>query len=286
MHRVSWPLRPADRPSPSGPDPRAVRPPPPATFTELGPSIGARPSAATAAAADPVAPAIELRSVVKDYETAAGRIRALKDVDLEVRRGEFLAVVGRSASGKSTLMNMIAGIDRPTAGEVRVAGTRVDLLGEGELAAWRGRHLGIVFQFFQLLPTLTVLENVLIAMDFAGWIPGAERNDRAAMLLEQVGMADQAKRFPAAISGGQQQRVAIARALANDPPAIVADEPTGNLDAATADVVFDLLGARAATGRTIVMVTHDNDLAARTSRIVHLVDGVMGDGMLPDEATG
>jgi putative ABC transport system ATP-binding protein len=225
-----------------------------------------------------------LRRVIKDYTTAAGSFRALKAVDLEVRTGEFLAIVGRSGSGKSTLLNMIAGIDRPSEGEVRVAGTRLDRLSEGDMAVWRGRELGIVFQFFQLLPTLTVLENVLLAMDFVGRVPGGERMSRARDLLAQVGMSDQADKFPAAISGGQQQRVAIARALANDPAVIVADEPTGNLDAATADAVFALLHERAAAGRTVVIVTHDNELAVRAGRIVHLIDGNIGDGLLPDTA--
>jgi putative ABC transport system ATP-binding protein len=152
------------------------------------------------------------------------------------------------------------------------------------MAVWRGRELGIVFQFFQLLPTLTVLENVLLAMDFVGRVPGGERVARARDLLAQVGMSDQADKFPAAISGGQQQRAAIARALANDPAVIVADEPTGNLDAATADAVFALLHERAAAGRTVVIVTHDNELAVRAGRIVHLIDGTIGDGLLPDTA--
>jgi putative ABC transport system ATP-binding protein len=226
--------------------------------------------------------AIDLREVVKDYETAAGAFRALDTVDLQVSRGEFLAIVGRSGSGKSTLLNMITGIDRPTAGAVVVGDTRIDRLRERDMAVWRGRELGIVFQFFQLLPTLTVLENVLLAMDFVGRVPGGERTKRAMGLLAQVGMTEEAHKFPAALSGGQQQRVAIARALANDPALIVADEPTGNLDSATADAVFELLHARASTGRTVVMVTHDNELAARTSRVVHLVDGRMGDGLLPE----
>jgi putative ABC transport system ATP-binding protein len=226
--------------------------------------------------------AIELCQVTKDYETAAGAFRALKAVDLQVRLGEFLAIVGRSGSGKSTLLNMIAGIDRPTTGEVRVGDTRVDQLDEGAMAVWRGRRLGIVFQFFQLLPTLTVLENVLLAMDFVGRVPARRRNERALTLLKQVGMAEQAGKFPAAISGGQQQRVAIARALANDPAVVLADEPTGNLDATTADAVFELLRERAATGRTVVIVTHDSELASRTNRIVHLVDGRVADGLLPD----
>ena len=219
--------------------------------------------------------AIDLRDVVKDYETAAGAFRALKEVSLQVRQGEFLAIVGRSGSGKSTLLNMMTGIDRPTSGEVIMGGTRIDRLREQDMAVWRGRELGIVFQFFQLLPTLTAIENVLLAMDFVGRVPGSERHGRALQLLAQVGMEDQAAKFPAALSGGQQQRVAIARALANDPALIVADEPTGNLDSATADAVFDLLRERAAAGRTVIMVTHDNDLAVKTGRVAHLVDGRM-----------
>ena len=219
--------------------------------------------------------AVDLRKVIKDYETAAGVFRALKEIDLQVGRGEFVAIVGRSGSGKSTLLNMMTGIDRPTSGEVVVAGTRIDGLRERDMAVWRGRELGIVFQFFQLLPTLTAIENVLLAMDFVGRVPGGDRTSRALALLAQVGMEDEARKFPAALSGGQQQRVAIARALANDPAVIVADEPTGNLDSTTTHAVFDLLHERAATGRTVIMVTHDNELATRTSRVVHLVDGRM-----------
>jgi putative ABC transport system ATP-binding protein len=228
--------------------------------------------------------AIDLRRVTKDYETAAGAFRALEDVDLRVWSGEFLAIVGRSGSGKSTLLNMIAGIDRPTSGEVAVGETRVDRLRERDMAGWRGRELGIVFQFFQLLPTLTAVENVLLAMDFVGRVPVAERLDRSLALLAEVDMTSEAGKFPAALSGGQQQRVAIARALANDPPVILADEPTGNLDSITADAVFALLHQRAAAGRTVVMVTHDIELATRASRVVHLVDGHMGDGLPPEVA--
>ena len=229
--------------------------------------------------------AIELRKVTKDYETGAGPFRALRTVDLQIRMGEFVAIVGRSGSGKSTLLNMIAGIDRPTAGEVMVGHTRVDQLDEGEAAVWRGRRLGIVFQFFQLLPTLTAVENVLLAMDFVGRVPPNRRMQRAMDLLTQVGMAEAADKFPAAISGGQQQRVAIARALANDPAVLLADEPTGNLDSATADAVFNLLHGRAAAGRTVVIVTHDSEIASRTNRIIHLVDGRAVDGKVDDGRT-
>jgi len=223
---------------------------------------------------------IDLRDVVKDYVTDAGPFRALKSVSVEVDAGEFIAVVGRSGSGKSTLMNMITGIDRATDGVVRVAGQDLAVLSEGKVAEWRGRTIGVIFQFFQLLPTLTVVENVMLPMDFGGhWRP-SEREGRAMDLLDRVGMADQARKLPASTSGGQQQRVAIARALANDPPILVADEPTGNLDSLTADVVLDLFRALVDGGRTIVMVTHDADLAAQTRRIVHMADGRIMDGRL------
>ncbi len=223
---------------------------------------------------------IDLRGVVKDYVTDAGAFRALDTIDLQVDPGEFVAVVGRSGCGKSTLMNMITGIDRATDGVVRVAGQDLAVLSEGKVAEWRGRTIGVIFQFFQLLPTLTVVENVMLPMDFGGhWRP-SEREGRAMDLLDRVGMADQARKLPASTSGGQQQRVAIARALANDPPILVADEPTGNLDSLTADVVLDLFRALVDGGRTIVMVTHDADLAAQTRRIVHMADGRIMDGRL------
>jgi putative ABC transport system ATP-binding protein len=223
---------------------------------------------------------IDLRGVVKDYVTDAGPFRALHDVDLQVDPGEFIAVVGRSGSGKSTLMNIMTGIDRATAGTVTVAGQDLARLSEGKVAEWRGRTVGVVFQFFQLLPTLTVVENVMLPMDFGGlWTP-RERFDRAMGLLERVGMVDQARKLPASTSGGQQQRIAIARALACDPPILVADEPTGNLDSITADVVFALFESVVDAGRTIVMVTHDAELAARTRRTVHMVDGRILDGTL------
>jgi putative ABC transport system ATP-binding protein len=226
---------------------------------------------------------IDLRDVIKDYVTDAGPFRALKEVSLQVDAGEFIAVVGRSGSGKSTLMNMITGIDRPTAGTLHVGGTDLARLSESRMAEWRGRTIGVIFQFFQLLPTLTVVENVMLPMDFAGlWSP-KERYERAMALLEMVGMTDQASKLPASTSGGQQQRTAIARSLANDPPIIVADEPTGNLDEVTAEEVFELFESLVAGGRTIVMVTHDHELAERTRRTVHMVDGRIMDGTLDAE---
>ena len=216
---------------------------------------------------------VELRRVVKTFQTAAGTFTALKGIDLQIGAGEFAAVIGKSGSGKSTLLNMLTGIDRPTSGEVLVGDTQVHALSEGKLAVWRGRSLGIVFQFFQLLPTLTLLENVMLPMDFGGRGTAAERRERALALLETVGMAEHAHKLPNAISGGQQQRVAIARALANDPPMIVADEPTGNLDSKTADAVFSLFERLVDDGKTILMVTHDRELATRASRAVVVADG-------------
>jgi putative ABC transport system ATP-binding protein len=227
-------------------------------------------SAAAAPADDAV---IVLESVVKQYETAAGAYTALRGIDLRVGRGEFVAIVGKSGSGKSTLINMITGIDRPTSGAVRVAGTDLTRLDEGNLAVWRGRRLGIIFQFFQLLPTLTVAENVMLPMDFCNVGTARERQSRAAALLDRMELGEQADKLPAALSGGQQQRVAIARALANDPALLVADEPTGNLDSRTAESIFQLFEQLVAQGTTVVMVTHDNDLARRATRAVTVADG-------------
>jgi len=184
-----------------------------------------------------------------------------------------VAVVGRSGSGKTTLLNLLAGIDRPTSGEVRVSGTAVHAVRETQLAAWRGRAVGLVFQFFQLLPTLTVAENVMLPMDFRGTLPARQRRPAALGLLAQVGIGEQADKLPAALSGGQQQRAAIARALANDPPVLLADEPTGNLDSATAAAVLDLFAGLARAGRAVVMVTHERDLSGSADRQVTLVDG-------------
>ena len=218
---------------------------------------------------------IQLSQVVKVYETAAGGFRALSGVDLAIDRAEFVGIVGRSGSGKSTLMNMITGIDRPTSGEVLVGDTAVHRLTENQMARWRGRNLGIVFQFFQLLPTLSGLENVTLPMDFCRTWPLRERRTRALALLDMVDMAEHAHKLPAALSGGQQQRVAIARALANDPPLIIADEPTGNLDSKTADAVFALFERLTGEGKTVVMVTHDTGLAHRIPRTVLITDGVV-----------
>ena len=216
---------------------------------------------------------INLRDVVKTYETEAGGLTVLKDVSLRVREGELVGVVGPSGSGKSTLLNMITGIDRPTDGEVFVSGEAVHTLSENELARWRGRNVGVIFQFFQLLPTLTILENVMLPMDFCNVYKGRERKERALHLLEQVDIAEQAHKLPSALSGGQQQRAAIARALANDPPLLVGDEPTGNLDTATADQVFALFEALVDQGKTLVIVTHDLGLSERMGRVLHLLDG-------------
>lgn len=218
-------------------------------------------------------PIIRARQVVKDYPTPAGPMHALKSVNLVVQSGEFTAVIGKSGSGKSTLINILTGIDRPTSGEVEVAGTHLQTLSEEQLAVWRGRHLGVVFQFFQLLPTLTLQENVMLPMELAGQGSRMQRKARAMTLLEQVGMADQAYKLPGAVSGGQAQRVAIARALANDPPLLVADEPTGSLDSQNAEIVIALFESLAAEGKTVLMVTHDNSLALRASRAILVADG-------------
>lgn len=216
---------------------------------------------------------IELRQVVKTFETAAGPFTVLKEIDVSVDQGEFVAVIGKSGSGKSTLVNMITGIDRPTSGEVLVGDTAVHTLSESQMAVWRGRNLGIIFQFFQLLPTLSLVENVMLPMDFCNMYSPGERRKRAMELLEQVEMGEHAHKLPSAVSGGQAQRVAIARSLANDPPILIADEPTGSLDSKTASAVFKLFEDLINRGKTIVMVTHDNDLARRATRAIIVVDG-------------
>ncbi len=216
---------------------------------------------------------VDLRQVDKTFHTAAGDFTALKSLNMQVTPGEFVSIIGKSGSGKSTLINMITGIDRPTSGEIWVAGTAVQNLKEGQIAVWRGKSIGVIFQFFQLLPTLTAVENVMLPMDYDGRYARYERPDRAMHLLERVEMADYAHKLPSTLSGGQQQSIAIARALANDPPLLAADEPTGNLDSKTTEMVFHLFEALAAAGKTILMVTHDNDLAKRAHRTVQLADG-------------
>ncbi|MBI5304722.1 MAG: ABC transporter ATP-binding protein [Chloroflexi bacterium] len=223
---------------------------------------------------------VELRGVTKTFQGAANAFTALKQIDLRVNQGEFVAVVGKSGSGKSTLLNLLAGIDRPTAGEIMVGSTAVHALNQDQIALWRGRNVGVVFQFFQLLPTLTVIENVILPMDFCNTFPARERYARARQLLEQVGVAEQANKLPATLSGGEQQRAAIARALANDPAIILADEPTGNLDSRTADAVFQLFKDFVAAGKTVVMVTHERDIARWVTRTVALADGAIVNGAL------
>jgi putative ABC transport system ATP-binding protein len=217
--------------------------------------------------------AIQVSDVVKAYPLGAGEVIAVDHLNLDIAQGEFVAVVGRSGSGKTTLLNLLAGIDRPTSGTVYAAGADLGSLSESGLAAWRGQNVGLVFQFFQLLPTLTVIENVMLPMDFAKKIPAGDRRDRARQLLERVGIGDQADKLPTTLSGGQQQRAAIARALANDPPLLLADEPTGNLDSATAEAVLELFAGLNTEGRTIVVVTHERDIRSIVGREVTLVDG-------------
>lgn len=218
-------------------------------------------------------PVIELRDVVKRYAVGGGEIEILKRVSVQIHPGEFVAIVGPSGSGKSTLLNMITGIDRPTAGEVMVLGQPVHKLSENGLARWRGQCVGIIFQFFQLLPALTLLKNVILPMDLAGKYTPRERRNRSLQLLDMVGPADQANKLPSMVSGGQQQRAAIVRALANDPPLIVADEPTGNLDQETAHRIFDLFHQFVAGGKTMVVVTHDKELAHTMPRKIEIADG-------------
>ncbi len=216
---------------------------------------------------------IELRDVIKTYETGAGDLTVLEDITLKVHAGEFVSIVGPSGSGKSTLLNMITGIDRPSSGEVYVSGQAIHALNENQLARWRGRNVGVIFQFFQLLPTLTVAENVILPMDFCNTYRMRERKERAMHLLSLVDIEPHADKLPSALSGGEQQRAAIARALANDPPLVVGDEPTGNLDTQTANEVFALFESLVDQGKTLLIVTHDRSLSERTERVLHLLDG-------------
>ena len=218
-------------------------------------------------------PIIELRDVQKSYMSAAGEFQALRSIDLQINAGEFVSIIGKSGSGKSTLLNMITGIDRPTTGEVLVNGTAVHKLDENQLAGWRGGNMGIIFQFFQLLPALSLMQNVILPMDLAGVYKPRERRERAEYLLEIVDLTDQRNKLPSMVSGGQQQRAAMARALANDPPIVIADEPTGNLDSKTAETVFNLFNSLVEQGKTIIIVTHDSSLAQRAHRTALITDG-------------
>lgn len=221
----------------------------------------------------PTPPLIEVCDLVKSYHVGPTEVPALRGVSLNIWPGEFVAVVGPSGSGKSTLLNMIAGVDRLSAGEVLVGGRAIQRLPEAELARWRGANLGIVFQFFQMLPNMTLLNNVMLPMELAKRYTPAERRARATHLLDRVGLQDHLHKLPGRVSGGQQQRAAVARALANDPPLILGDEPTGNLDSGSAEVVFDLFAELVAGGKTVLMVTQDEELAARMPRRIELAEG-------------
>jgi putative ABC transport system ATP-binding protein len=220
-------------------------------------------------------PLLVMRHVFKTYETPSESFTALKDINLEVKSGEFVAIVGKSGSGKSTLINMLTGIDTPSSGEILVNSTQVNALDQEQLSVWRGKNIGVIFQFFQLLPTLTVAENVMLPMDFCKTVPSNLRREKALSLLKKMDIAEQADKLPADLSGGQQQRAAIARALANDPPILFADEPTGNLDSQTSGDVLRTFEKLAQEGKTVVMVTHERDLSKYFTRVVTLSDGAV-----------
>jgi putative ABC transport system ATP-binding protein len=218
-------------------------------------------------------PIIQVNNVVKNFKVGDGEVTILKGISFEVNRGEFVSIVGPSGNGKSTLLNMITGIDRPSSGEIIVTGQAIHRMSENALAGWRGQNVGIIFQFFQMLPALSLVQNVILPMDFANKYTPKERRKRAMELLELVGLADQAEKLPSMVSGGQQQRAAIARALANDPALLIGDEPTGNLDSRTASDVFDLFSQLVEQGKTMIMVTHDKELAQRAPRRIEITNG-------------
>lgn len=222
----------------------------------------------------PVTPnLIQLNQVIKRYKTSAGEFEALRGVNVDIPTSEFVAIVGKSGSGKSTLLNMITGIDHPTSGEVLINGIDIYAMTESQRALWRGCNIGIVFQFFQLMPMLTLLENTMLPMDYCNLYPAADRPERAMELLKMVGLEEQAMKLPTAVSSGQQQTAAIARALATDPPIIVADEPTGNLDSRSSDKIIDLFNQLVQGGKTIILVTHDPSITKRTYRTLIISDG-------------
>lgn len=232
---------------------------------------------------------VTLKNIRKSYKSVAaptGEVTILKGISLQVNKGEFVGVIGPSGSGKSTLINMMTGIDRPSAGDVSVLGHNLNSMSENALAQWRGRNLGIIFQFFQLLPTLSAMENVMLPMHFCKIGNRRERQERALHCLDLVEMADHAHKLPSMMSGGQQQRVAIARALANDPPLLIGDEPTGNLDSKTGAAVFGLFEGLVARGKSIVMVTHDRDLANKLPRVIEVLDGNIVDSRKPAYVNG
>jgi putative ABC transport system ATP-binding protein len=216
---------------------------------------------------------VQVIDLVKSFPVAGGEVTVLKGISFDVNQGEFVTIVGPSGNGKSTLLNMITGIDRPSAGQVIVTGEQVHTMSENKLAAWRGQHVGIVFQFFQMLPSLSLLQNVILPMDLARKYSVRERRERALHLLELVGLSDQINKLPGMVSGGQQQRAAIARALSNDPQLVVADEPTGNLDTRASEDVFNLFQRLVDQGKTLLMVTHDKELARQVPRIIEIIDG-------------
>jgi putative ABC transport system ATP-binding protein len=224
---------------------------------------------------------IVLTNVTKSFTLPSGTFQALKNVGIQIQKGQLIAITGKSGSGKSTMLNIIAGIDKPTQGSVSINGVQVEKLSESDLATWRGKNIGVVFQFFQLLPALTILENVMLPMDFCNSYPKNERSERALALLEQVNIKEQADKLPSTLSGGQQQRAAIARALANDPPVIIADEPTGNLDSQTATSIFDLFAALARSGKTVIIVTHEKDFSDYFENVIAIADGVIVNEVVP-----
>ena len=228
---------------------------------------------------------VELKNIVKSFPVGDDEITILHDISLDIQQGEFVSIVGPSGNGKSTLLNMVTGIDRPSDGEVIVTGQPVHAMSENQLAKWRGQEVGIIFQFFQMLPSLSLLQNVVLPMEFAKKFDRSERRERALELLDMVALADQANKLPSMVSGGQQQRAAIARALATDPPLLIADEPTGNLDAKTAGQVFDLfMRLIEEQGKTMLMVTHDQELADRIPRKIEIVNGRIAHDSRPQVA--